>query len=473
MQMAFNEIAASVHDDAEIRRGRSLEATLLRIFLVLPVLAVIIHGLNGMWSRRLSDVGAEPPGFSGPPAAALVPPPPPKVSLPEPPLPPPPSAPVPRCYAYRRAEMREALRVFYGGTRNSKAAAEKALQRLSALQETDGGWSLSPFAVVSNADVDLSKKNVPPREPSEPVWDALGLTALATLSLLAEGETWTDEKTGKPTRFGENARKAVHRLLGAQTADTGRFGGASLPAGIMPPHAPALLAVTEAAGISGDRHLFAAATAGLKTLLADQTPDGGWRNVADAGRPDEDARGTVISYWACEALLAAKEIGLDVPEEALSRTATYFRKRTVALAEDAAGAPPLTPAAAALCSALRLGVSPCVPSMNKLAALLAAQRPTFKPEWRGARPIATANEEAAERALAFVPTRWFLTTQAFFYLGGKEWDEWNAALVNALPLLQEGDGSWRANDATTARHGIIHATALSNLALQCCWRNRR
>lgn len=477
---AFDDIAASVHEDAAGRRAETMNTALLRLFLVVPVLGVIVYCMNDYYDRRLSATGAEPPGLSAPPAPLLPPPALPPPALREPPLPAPPPEVFPRCFSYRRGRFKETLRTRNGGRRESRRAVEKALRRLAAMQLPSGAWPLKPLPAGAPPGEVKEDRTWPPSEPAGPRWEQTGLSALVLLCFLGEGEIKpADIKNGRqrpPTPFETVVEKGVRFILSRQDKESGRIGPAARPGGL-PAHAVATQVLAEAAGLSGDGRLRKAAAAAVTLLLKEQGSDGAWRI---SGATGEQGRICALhnSFRAVEALLSAREAGLKVPAEVLARAAEYFRRR-LAVAVEPTKAGKLhfnlspTTAAAALCAALRLGVPPDDPGARAVREELRRYPPRFEKKWRGFRADTAAAEVRVGRARTFVPLRWYAATYAFFFFGGREWEEWNAALVKALPALQSGDGSWKANDPTSLRHGAAQATAAAVLALQAPYRFRR
>ncbi len=218
----------------------------------------------------------------------------------------------------------------------------------------------------------------------------------------------------------------------------------------------------------------AAADSATAWLLAAQNEDGGWRYVPREGLSDSSVTAQVLM-----GLAAARDAGLDVPEEALARgrrllarhtgtdgrtgyrhdsegRSSYLRSLSTRLGEDMYRPRP-TLTAAALHARLVCGESAGVWTRAPRARLLEAL-----PHWR----------ERRYRDLNHY--YWYLGTLALARLGGEAWDRWRPAVTEALVASQCGEGgshpdlagSWHPIGEWGYVGGRVYTTALAVLTLQ-------
>jgi hypothetical protein len=72
---------------------------------------------------------------------------------------------------------------------------------------------------------------------------------------------------------------------------------------------------------------------------------------------------------------------------------------------------------------------------------------------------------------------WYYGTLAMFQMGGQEWNQWNAKMVDAIVKTQRTDGnfagSWDNVDAWGDDGGRVYATAVMTMCLQVYYRYDR
>lgn len=162
-----------------------------------------------------------------------------------------------------------------------------------------------------------------------------GVTGMAMMVLLASGE---DPNFG-PYRVP--IRKALRSMIVDQDPETGFFFGSNRGHDSMYQHGFAMLALAEAYGTVDDRALWTEAP-GLRgpgvgrslgqslelavrcaVTSAKRNPLGGWRYSADARDADTSVSGAVLM-----GLLAARNAGIEVPDETIDRAIKYFTTMT-------------------------------------------------------------------------------------------------------------------------------------------------
>jgi hypothetical protein len=151
-----------------------------------------------------------------------------------------------------------------------------------------------------------------------------GVTGMAMMVLLASGE---DPNHGP---YRDAIRKAIKSVIDSQNAQTGFLGGGG-GHDSMYQHGFAMLALAEAYGAVDDRGLGAARSIGAALELAvraavtsaKSNPYGAWRYSPDAKDADTSVSGAVMM-----GLLAARNAGIEVPDETITRAIQYFVSMT-------------------------------------------------------------------------------------------------------------------------------------------------
>lgn len=154
-----------------------------------------------------------------------------------------------------------------------------------------------------------------------------GSTGLAIMAFLASGE---DPNFGP---YASVVRKAVRNIIGAQNKETGYIGSS------MYHHGFAMLALAEAYGAldekllwensggveSKKRSIGEALELAVRTSITSQkkNPLNAWRYSPDARDADTSVSGAVMM-----GLLAARNAGIEVPDEAIEKAIAYFTSMT-------------------------------------------------------------------------------------------------------------------------------------------------
>ncbi|MBI3828109.1 MAG: hypothetical protein HY291_01240 [Planctomycetes bacterium] len=464
--VGFDQIAASVHSDASNRRGEQVTSFLRWTFAGLLVAGAVIYGLNDLWDRPLVYDGADLPAPDAPPSepsgtgtilkpykelqplAAY-------------------QGQAPRVFRYRFDPLRNELRDQHGGSAQTTDAVRRGLAYLRTQQETDGSWA----ARTDNLRIKGDKS-----QANDFKWAKHGLTALALLAYLGEGETWLPVAGNNPGPYAAPIKNGLTFLMKSQDDQNGRFGP---PDGnFMFNHTLATMAVAEAAGMSGDPYLREAARKGVELIERTQGSRGGW-GYRDELKQRQD---TSVTAWALQALNAAQQAGLKVSPEVLQKAQKFLddvtdpRAGTVfyGVEGEASGIPKqATPSYAGVTLMLRqlLGESSTSPVVRMLSRRTAEIHPRSKKEW-GKDWTDKNTDLDKERALTFDPHRLYFSTYGLFYFGGDEWNQWNTALVPVLLEMQDRDGAWRANDIWSVKVGATYSTALCVMTLQAYYRNQ-
>ena len=457
--VTMDEIIVSSHGDLAARRGESLNGKLRVGILVLIFLITVLMGFIYLLDKPLVFDGSQLPSIQANAAVAstgsvdsiekpFVEP------RPLPPIPPP----VVRVLGHRREPVRSALRNANGGKdAEYDKAIRNALAFLGKYQEADGGWPVAIFP-----------RNWPQADSVDFKWGRVGVSSLVLLAFFGDGHTWIPDDTGRNDQYYDVTRKAVKFLLAAQDPVTGRFGaGEGERVHFMYNHGMATLAMAEATALSGDPELKVRVEKAVAYLVKAQTPNGGWNYY---GLQDSDD--ISVSVWQVQALAAAREAGISVPDETFTRALSLFRTATKddrvmyrLEHDDGIYSPSLN--GMALMMRQYLGEDPANAQLKTLAAKISSGTPPAipktRPEW--GREWTPASKEAMERA-KFDPYMLYYCTYGMFFLGGTDWEAWNKTVSKALFDMQANDGSYRCNDVNSLKGGTYYATALCVLTLQ-------
>jgi hypothetical protein len=276
--------------------------------------------------------------------------------------------------------------------------------------------------------------------------DGPGVTGMGLMAFLASGE---DPNFGL---YSKQVRKAVKNVIQGQNASTGYFGNS------MYHHGFAMLALAEAYGSVDDRNLWTAAEKdkgrsigaalelAVRAAITSQKKNsyGGWRYTPDSNDADTSVSGAVLV-----GLLAARNAGIEVPDESIDRAISYYQSMTsdsgqVAYSGGLGGFDE---------SLARISIGSLVYSIARRKDL-----PQYKAtiEYLKQRPELQPNGYREYAA--------YYAAQALFQGDLPTWEKWNKLLVRQLKQQQQPDGSF------TGDFGPQVATSLSLLALALNYR---
>jgi hypothetical protein len=271
-----------------------------------------------------------------------------------------------------------------------------------------------------------------------------GVTGMALLALLASGE---DANFGL---YSNHIRKALRSIINAQDANTGFFGMS------MYHHGFATLALAEAYGAVDERNLWPDGKAprsigqslelAVRAAITSQknNPTNAWRYSPSGRDADTSVSGAVIV-----GLLAARNAGIEVPDEAIDKAVSYFKSMTskggeVAYAGGLGG----------------FGESMARSSIATLTYAVARRKDLA--EYKATLAyIKQRIEQPTQMYLEYVR---YYEAQALFQGDLESWEKWNKLLVRQLKESQLPDGSFRG------QFGPTIATSLSLLSLALNYR---
>ena len=329
----------------------------------------------------------------------------------------------------------------FGGSLSTEAAVESALDWLAQNQDEDGRWDASNHGAGREARIHGHDRGGAGASADT------GITALALLALLGNGETHLQGKHRVAIQHG------LEFLLREQAADGALAGEAELYAR-MYCHAIATLAISEAYALSGDKRLRPGVAKAIEYTLRAQHSGGGWRYRPGDGDPGD----TSLFGWQVMALKSADLAGLPIPADHRARLATFLRgvstgpQRGLA-SYRAGGAPSRTMTAEAQVCRVFLALENNDAAQNEAAEYLLEEPP---------------------RAGAANYYYWYYGTLAMFQRQGKDWNQWNEAMQRQLLSRQRHDGpqagSWDADNLWGNYGGRVFSTSLAALSLEVYYR---
>lgn len=279
--------------------------------------------------------------------------------------------------------------------------------------------------------------------------EACGICGLATMAFLSTGE---DPNFGQ---YAKNVRAAVRYIIQNQKPQTGYIPGN------MYVHGFAMLALSEAYGAVDEEMLWAGITKDASTRSIGQAlelavrlavtsqkknPSKGWRYSPGDGSADTSVVGAVLM-----GLLAARNAGIDVPDDAIDGALEYMKSMTSADTGEVgySGLGGLGESGA------RTSIACLVFSIGKRKAW---------PELEGTKHyLADHLDMGANQGWPFYER--YYKAQALFQADYDSWQKWNRDTIQELRNMQSEDGQIGKSD-----HGPAYATSMSLLALALNYR---
>jgi hypothetical protein len=272
-----------------------------------------------------------------------------------------------------------------------------------------------------------------------------GITGMCVMAFMASGE---DPNFG---RYSENIRRAVRSMIKGQPEATGFFGGTSSHSS-MYHHGFAMLGISEVYGVLDEDSLWDADTKAddrrsigkslelaVRAAVTSQKNNqfGAWRYGPEATDADTSVSGAVLM-----GLLAARNAGIKVPDEAMDKALNYFKTMTTNRGEVGY-------------SGVGGGGSA---NLKAIAALVYAigKRKELK-EYQGVLAAITVNLEHEE--YSYPEYFRYYTAQALFQGDFEAWNKWNLKTARQLKDIQQDNGSFNS------QHGPAYGTAMSLLAM--------
>ena len=276
------------------------------------------------------------------------------------------------------------------------------------------------------------------------------ITALSVMAFMAAGQVPGEG------RYGETIEKGIRWVLKTQT-ETGLIG---VPGGHeMYHHGICTLMLAEVSGMTqGDlakevrSKLVKAVKLTLKAQRTVEPNKGGWHYWAHQTQSSDMS----VTGWQILSLRAAKNVGCDVPSEAIDRAVAYVKNAYVPDRFNQAGA------------GFRYSPDRSAPNTACTGTGILALEVCGKDLHRS---------EPALRGGAYIlrnPPRWgqsefffygiYYCSQASFQLGDNYWKVFRQHMHETLLSRQESNGSW-ANNRADGAYGPVYATSMCVLAL--------
>jgi hypothetical protein len=275
--------------------------------------------------------------------------------------------------------------------------------------------------------------------------DGPGPVGLCVMVFLASGE---DPNFGL---YSNHVRRSLRSLITTQDASTGIMGSS------MYHHGFAMLALAEAYGAVDERNLWPDGKAprsvgqalelAVRAAVTSQKKNsmGGWRYSPDSSDADTSVSGAVLV-----GLLAARNAGIEVPDQAIDRAIAFYKQMTapsgqVAYAGGMGGFDE---------SIARISIATLVYSIARRKDL---------PEFKATLGYLTQRIDQAGPTPYLEYARYY-QAQALFQGDINAWEKWNKLLVRQLKQAQRPDGSFQG------QFGPTLSTSMSLLALALNYR---
>jgi hypothetical protein len=281
----------------------------------------------------------------------------------------------------------------------------RGLQYLLRTQTAEGNWPDAPYG-------------------GEPA-----VVGLAVVAMLAHGD---DPNFGP---YSQAIRRGLGLILKKMNAQTGYIGTS------MYNHGFATLALAEAYGAVDDPRLGPALEQAVRLILNSQAknPLGGWRYSPESTDAD-----TTVSGAQMVALFAARNAGLQVPEEAIQKGLKFMlgcQTPEGGFGYTSASGP--NGARTAICA----------------LSLVLAKEKSSKAFQAAMEYLQKAPAESHYQQYYI-----YYAAQAFFHASPVAWQGWNRKNIKTLSVTQSADGNWEG------QFGSTFATASSLLSLALNYR---
>jgi hypothetical protein len=299
---------------------------------------------------------------------------------------------------------------------------DRGLSFLSRTQASDGGWQSQQ--------------------------QGTGVAGMAVMCFMASGE---DPNFGM---YSGNIRRAIRYIISKQDKTTGYCGGS------MYHHGFACLGLAEAYGAVDDRRLWdgipnaANRTIGqslelaVRSSITSQKTNtyGAWRYNPSGSDADTSVAGAVLM-----GLLAARNAGVEVPDEAIDRAISYFIKMTA-------------PSGQVAYSGGVGGFNESLARISIANLVFSIARRKDIPQFKTTLGYLKDKVQGGSPGHGGIEYQSYYQAQAFFQADIGAWTTWNKALVRRLKKSQAEDGSF------TGTHGPHVSTSLCLLSLAVNYR---
>ena len=274
--------------------------------------------------------------------------------------------------------------------------------------------------------------------------DGPGVVGMSLMVFLASGE---DPNFGL---YSVQVRRALRNIILAQNVETGIMGDS------MYHHGFAMLALAEAYGAVDDRNFWNEGEKGRSIGEALELAVRGAvtsqkKNQSNAWRysPDSTDADTSVSGAVLVGLLAARNAGIEVPDDAIDKAIGYYQQMTSSSGQVAYS-----------------GIGGFDDSLARVSIgtlVYAIARRKDLAQYKATIGFLVERLEQAGQNASPEYTRYY-QAQALFQGDVEAWEKWNGLLVREIKQLQQNDGSIQGQNGQTV------GTSLSLLALALNYR---
>jgi len=331
------------------------------------------------------------------------------------------------------------------------AAVMAALDWLARHQDDDGKWDTSAFT-----------KHDPGAERTgggQAEYD-VGVTALALLAFLEAGYG-----EGKEGYYAINIEQAL-RFLRLSQDEGGVYGGQASQHFIYN-HAIATLAVCEAYRRSRDPALRQSAARAVDFIASARSAGMGWRYEPRGKESD-----TSVTAWCMRALVAAKEVGIEVDPESFRGALAWVDKMTEPSSGQVGynfpGGAVSRPEGRQL--KFPAGQSQAMTAAGLLVRILCGENPRMSPICRKHHDLILEHPPRWDDERGSIDMYyWYVGTVAMRHVGGSHWSQWRNPVQEVClgHQVREGvqAGSWDPAGVWGEEGGRVYATAMMTLTL--------
>jgi hypothetical protein len=304
--------------------------------------------------------------------------------------------------------------------RDVREIYDRGLNFLAATQREDGGWPNS-------------------------MQEGAGTVGMGLMVFLASGE---DPNYGI---YSTHVRRALRNIISAQDAETGFLGQS------MYHHGFAMLALSEAYGAVDERNLWPADKKGrsigaalelaVRAAITSQknNPLNAWRYSPDATDADTSVSGAVLM-----GLLAARNAGIEIPDQSIDQAIAFYRQMTSSSGQVAYAG---------------VGSGESLARVSIATLVYAIARRKDLPEYKATLGyLKERSDDTGGLENGYEEYTRYYEAQALFQGDVDSWDKWNKLLVRKLKKAQQPDGS------ISGQFGTSISTSLSLLALAVNYR---
>jgi hypothetical protein len=353
----------------------------------------------------------------------------------------PPSS-LPVRYQGRVSDRRRALAEQYGGSPETEAAVDAALEWLAGAQnKQNGSWE--------NRVWEGGRETRDLGGVTEGVKADTAVTGLALLSYLGAGHTHSQGP------YQETIRRGLEFLVRCQSPQSGSLAADANRYVAMYCHGIATLAMSEAMIMTNDQQLRRPLQRAIDYTVRCQHPiTGGWRyQPGDLG--DTSQYG-----WQLMALVSAESAGIPIPDRTWQGAQRWMRRVSIGQYGGLACYIPERPVASASMTAEALFCRTFLPSAPQRTTVDEAA--TFVAQY-GGRPEALND-------LYFC----YYATLALYQLQDQRWQNWNQSMTQYLVRSQRSDGalagSWDVDARWGPTGGRVYSTSMACLCLETYYR---